>query len=342
MGTSETPPFWWQKPDWRSLALAPAAAIYANATRIRLARPARVTVDLPILRVGDFAVAVPGKTQAAMAFARAAIAFGHRPGLVCQGPSGFGNQPHRVDPVHDSARHVGEAALEMAQVAPTIVCSDRAAAARLLAAEGCDFLIVVDGLSAWPLKTHYSVLVVDAARGLGNERVVPAGPLRGSLTDHARAADAVLRIGSAAGGNSAVRAAARAARPVYEARVVFRNGCDLAGKKVIAFSSIKHPQSFFEGLREIGAELLSADHLAEGHLPPADRLAEMLAEAGRKKALIVTTRRDMIRLQAADTELDGLKNRLVPLDIAVEFEVEANARTMIDETIAEWRRSRVG
>ena len=26
--TSEAPPFWWQKPDWRAYALSPASALY--------------------------------------------------------------------------------------------------------------------------------------------------------------------------------------------------------------------------------------------------------------------------------------------------------------------------
>lgn len=340
MGTSETPPFWWQKPDWRSFALAPAAAVYANATRIRLSRPAKVEVDLPILRVGDFAVAVPGKTQAAMAFARAARKFGHKPGLICQAPSGFGSQPHRVDRTHDSARHVGEAAFEMAAAAPTIICSDRAAGARMLAAEGCDFLFAVDGLTAWPLRTHYTVLVVDAGRGLGNERVIPAGPLRGSLTDHVRSADAVLRIGGGQGGNSAVRAAARAARPVYEARVAYQDGESLAGKKVILFSAIKDPETFFQAVAEFDADILATHVLAEGRLPLPDQLGEMVSLAEQEKALIVTTRRDLIRLEDADLMPDGAKSRLMALDMTVEFEVQENARTMIEETIAEWRRGR--
>lgn len=339
MGTSETPPFWWRKPDWRALALAPAAAVYANATRIRLSRPAKAVVDLPILRVGDLAVAVPGKTQAAMAFARSAMALGHRPGLICPAPSGFGSQPHLIDADHDSARHVGEAAIEMAAVAPVAIGADRAAAARMLAAEGCDFLVAVEGLSAWPLHTNYTVLVVDAARGLGNERVIPAGPLRGRLTDHVRSADAVLRIGSGLGGNSAVRAAARAARPVYEARVVYGNGTSVEGRKVIAFSSIKDPETFFQALAGFGADLVATHLLAEGHLPLPDQFAEMVSAAERHDALIVTTRRDMIRIEDADIMPQGAGGRLATLDMRVEFEVEENARTVIDETIAGWRQA---
>jgi tetraacyldisaccharide 4'-kinase len=340
MGASETPPFWWQKPDWRAFALAPAAMVYARANRIRLARAPRETVDLPVLRIGDFAVSVPGKTQAAMALARAARKLGHKPGVLCPGPSGFGSAPHLVDRHHDSARHVGDAAVEIAAVVPVAVGNDWAAAARMLAAEGRDFLVMVDGNSAWPLRVHFTLLVVDAGRGLGNERIVPAGPLRGRLTDQVRGADAILRIGEASGANAAIRAAARAARPVHEARMMVRNPRAIAGKKLLALATIKDPGGFFETVEDAGGEIVARHPFAEGHYLSAEELADLLADAEALDARLVTTRRDMIRLESGDAMPEGFRERLEILDIAVEFEVDATAPTIIDDTIAEWRRVR--
>lgn len=340
MGASETPPFWWKRPDWRAFALAPVAMVYGRAARIRLSRPPRDAVDVPVLRIGDFAVSVPGKTQAAMAFARAAATLGHSPGLLCFGPPGFGSVPQLVDAEHDSARRVGDAALEMASVAPVAVCADRAAAARRLVAEGCDFIIMADGDSAWPLQVHYTLLVVDARRGLGNECMVPAGPLRARLTDQVRNADAVLRIGDASGANSAVRAAARAARPVHEARAAFRNAAVLSGRRLLAFTGVKDVEGFFAAVENAGGDLVLRRPFAEGHYLSSDELEELLADALAAGASLVTTRRDMIRLEDGNSMPEGFKDRLVVLDMAVEFEVDATAPAIIGETIAEWRRSR--
>lgn len=342
MGASETPPFWWGKPDWRALALAPAAMVYARATRIRLSRAPRDVVDVPILRIGDFALSVPGKTQAAMAFARSARKLGHRPGLICLGPSGFGSTPHLVDAKHDSARHVGDAAIEMASVAPVAICNGWSASARMLAAEGCDFLIMVDGNSAWPLQVHFTLLVVDSARGLGNERIVPAGPVRGRLTDQIRSADAILRIGEAAGANSAVRAAARAARPVHEARMVLRNAEVVAGKRLLAFSTIKDVDGFFRTVEEAGGEIVGRRPFAEGHYLSLDEIADLLADAAALDARLITTRRDLIRLESGDAMPAGFRERLDILEMSVEFEIDSTAPAIINDTIAEWRRVRTG
>lgn len=340
MGASETPPFWWQKADWRALALAPAAALYARTTRISLSRPARLTVDVPILRIADFAVAVPGKTQAAMAVARAAKKHGHRPGILFPGPAGFGAAPHLVDPKHDSARHVGDAAIEAASAAPVAVASDHAAAARMLAAEGCDFLISVDGPNAWRLKTHFTLRVIDAERGLGNERVMPAGPLRGRLTDLARASDAILRIGDTAGANAAVRAAARAAKPVHTARTVIRNRNAIAGSTVIALSTVKHVDGFAGSLERAGASVVDAHTFAESHHFMAEDYETILEEVVERNARIVTTGRDMIRLAGGEPPPPEFLERLDVLQISVEFEVEATGLAIIRDTIAAWRQGR--
>ena len=334
---TETPPFWWQKPDWRAHALTPAAFAWAGLARRRLARVARDTVDVPVLRIADLAVSVPGKTQAAMAFARAAARFGLKPGIVSAGPPGFGRAAHLVHPSHDAAGHVGDAAIEMASVSPVAVCSVPAAAARALAAQGCDFLIAPDGSLSCSLVAHCTLLVADAKRGLGNERVMPAGPLRAALTDRVRHADALLRIGDAPGANGAVRAAARAARPVYEAVMSQPDTQHIAGKRLLAFSTIKHPGGFFATLEKAGADVAGWRAYGEGHYLTVDEMAELVADAMAAGAELVTTRRDKIRI--GDRLPEEFRLRMNVLDVTVDFEVEATARTIIDETVAAWRKT---
>jgi tetraacyldisaccharide 4'-kinase len=340
MGTSETPPFWWHEPDWRAFALAPAALAYAGIARRHLARDARETVDVPILRIGDFAVGVPGKTQTAMAFARAAKKMGHRPGIFCLAPSGFRSASHLIDAAHDSVRHVGEAAIEMASAAPVAVCKDGAPAARMLAAEGCDFLIFSDGNLAQSLRTHFTLVVVDARRGLGNGHVMPAGPLRCSLTDQVRNADALLRIGDSAGGNMAVRAAARAARPVYEAHSVPAGSASLAGRRLLAFTAVKDPDGFFGAVENAGGILAARRVFSEGHHLAAEELRELLAEAQANDAGLVTTRRDAIGLDGGEALPDGFRERLEIAEMAVEFELDTTAPAIIEQAIDKWRKMR--
>jgi tetraacyldisaccharide 4'-kinase len=314
---------------------------YARLAALRLARAPREKVDVPILRIGDFAVGVTGKTQTAMAFARAAKALGHRPGILCPGPSGFGSTPHMVDTMHDSARHVGEAAIEMASAAPVAVSSDRASAARMLAGEGCDLVIMPDG-AAHRLRTHFNLLVVEASRGLGNGSVMPAGPLRAGLTDQIRRADALLRIGDGPGAAVAVRSAARAARPVYEAGIVAINGRAVSGRRLLAFAAVKDPGGFFASVASAGGEIVARRVFAEGHHFSSEELTELLADAVARDAGLVTTRRDAIRLRNGEHLPEGFPERLTVLDMAVEFELDTTAPAIIAATFDAWNKKRTG
>jgi tetraacyldisaccharide 4'-kinase len=60
-----------------------------------------------------------------------------------------------------------------------IVCRDRVKAVQhLLEENDCDIVIADDGLQHYALARDIEIAVVDGHRGLGNGRLLPAGPLR--------------------------------------------------------------------------------------------------------------------------------------------------------------------
>jgi tetraacyldisaccharide 4'-kinase len=60
----------------------------------------------------------------------------------------------------------------------TVVAQDRFAGAQQLVALGVDVVIADDGLQHLRLARDCEIVVVDGARGFGNGRLLPAGPLR--------------------------------------------------------------------------------------------------------------------------------------------------------------------
>jgi len=84
----------------------------------------------------------------------------------------------------DVASHVGDEPLMLFQQTrvPVCVCVDRAAAVKQVK-DMTDANIVIsdDGLQHLKMRRHAEVLVLDGSRGLGNCRLIPAGPLRDSL-----------------------------------------------------------------------------------------------------------------------------------------------------------------
>lgn len=294
---SEAPPFWWQKADWRSALLWPVSLAWGPFAARRLRAGRRIAFELPVVSVATLAIGATGRTLIAMELARAARRAGRRPGLLTAGPAGTSATPHRVDAAHDLVRHVGGEALELARAAPTVVCADPLAGARALAADGRDVVIVADGRMTDRLAPDRLVVVADARRGLGNGHVVPAGPVRAPLVAQLRQADALVRLGDGDAADRLVRLAARAGRPVIEARLALPPGLAPAGRPVLAFAGIGDNDAFFEALARAGVAVAVARGFPDGHAYADDELADLEAAAAAQGLPVLTTRRDLDRLR---------------------------------------------
>lgn len=137
----------------------------------------------PVVIVGNISVGGSGKTPLIIAIVNALNKRGYKVGVVSRG---YGGKVDRypldiVDGV--SAAQCGDEPLLIAQSCgcPVVVDPDRVAAVNyLLANHSCDLVLSDDGLQHYRLHRDIEIAVVDGTRGLGNQRCLPAGPLRES------------------------------------------------------------------------------------------------------------------------------------------------------------------
>lgn len=335
---AETPPFWWQPPGLMSALMWPLSLAYIPIARRRFRLQGRDVVDVPVLCVANLAIGASGKTPVAIALADAARHLGLKPGFVSRGPAGTPASAHLVDAAHDSARHVGAEALELALHAPVAVSSRHASGARALAAEGCDVIILLDGFAGARILIDYVLVVVEAQRGLGNGRVVPAGPVRAPLTDQLRHADGAVILGEGRAADPVIRFISRAGRPVYEAKEVPARDAGLDGQRVLAFSGLSAPAHFHAMLREAGAEIVAHRNFGARHHYRGEEIAELRSRAGREELQLVTTRRDSIALANGKPAIREILPQCKVLDIEVAFEHAEMPLRIIGDTLGAWER----
>ncbi|MBB4095840.1 tetraacyldisaccharide 4'-kinase [Ochrobactrum pecoris] len=316
---SEAPPFWWEKPDWRALSLAPAAWLYGAVAGRRLLRAEPPKISLPVLCVGNFTVGGAGKTPTAIAFAKGVKARGMKPGIVSRGYGGAYKGLHVVDATHDSARYVGDEPLLLARHASVALCPDRLKAALHLQTLGCDFIIMDDGFQSARLFADFSLLVVDATRGIGNGRVIPAGPLRAPLIDQMRKTDGLLRIGKGDGADFVIRQAARAGRPIYEAWLEPSSSTPVAGNRWLAFAGIGNPEKFYASVAEAGGEIVETRSFPDHHNFGPDDIRSLMDTARRQGLGLITTAKDQVRLATMIGIPVGFAAKLAVLDIDLKF-----------------------
>ena len=168
-----------------SVALLPLSWLYRALLALRqlayqVGLKSVETLPVPVIVVGNWIVGGAGKTPTTLALLELLHTRGLRAGVVSRGYGREGDGVRLVTRASTS-REVGDEPLliHLRSGVPVAVGRDRVAAARaLLAAEPeLQLLVSDDGLQHWRLPRDLSLLVFDE-RGLGNGRLLPAGPLR--------------------------------------------------------------------------------------------------------------------------------------------------------------------
>ncbi len=285
------------RPGWQAAVLAPLAALYARATAARLAH-AGCRAGVPVISVGNLTAGGAGKTPTVIALLDRLTVRGTGAHVVTRGYGGRLAGPVRVAPGMTAA-DTGDEPQLLAALAPVWVARDRPAGIRAAEAAGARAVILDDGHQTAGLVRDLSIVVVDAAQGFGNGRVIPAGPLREPVGRGLARADAVLSIGDAAGQARFRRlwGTAIAGLPHATGQLLpLPTGLDWAGLPVVAFAGIARPEKMFATLRALGADL-RATHALDDHQPLSDALLTRLSRDARAHgAQLVTTEKDAVRL----------------------------------------------
>ena len=322
MPSLPTPEFW-ARPGLVPDLLQPLAWAYAAAGAARRGWTQPWRAPVPVICVGNLVAGGAGKTPVAIALARRLQAQGRAVHLLSRGYGGSLSGPVVVDRLRHDASQVGDEALLLAAAAPAWIARDRPAGARAAIAAGAECLLLDDGLQNPTLAKDLSLLVIDGAYGLGNGRVLPAGPLREPLDAGLARADAVVLVGEDRAGVTA----RLAGKSVLHARLVPENAAAFAGRTVVAFAGIGRPAKFFATLDSIGAELVARHAFADHHRFRADELQRLFSDAETAHAVLVTTAKDAMRLPAE------WRAHVEVLSVTAEFEEWAALDRLVDQAL---------
>ncbi len=282
--------------------LSPLELVTAALARRQRARIAALPPPpVPLIVVGNLVVGGAGKTPLAAAIATALAGRGRHPGLLVRG---HGRQAGTITmvaadtPIADA----GDEALVLARRTglPVAVGADRSQALALLLARHPEIDVVIsdDGLQHDRLARSIELALFDR-RGLGNGRLLPAGPLREPaahlaqmdalvLTDGAEAPvrhPRSYRSGIVALGFSRVDGSGSRVTPAQFARLAE------PGSAITALAGIANPERFFKLL---AAQGISATALELGDHEALDEQRLGLIKSG----LIVMTEKDAVKCRS--------------------------------------------
>ena len=323
----KTPEFWSHRGP-PALALLPLTPLWWLAGTMRKAFATPYHAPIPVICVGNLTAGGVGKTPlVAWLFDRLAER-GLQPAILSRGYGGSAAGPLWVDPAEHDAGICGDEPLMLADRRDVMVAHDRARGARMIAERGRHDLIIMDDGMQNPYLAHdLEIGVFDGSNGVGNGWLMPAGPLRVPLSAGLAQLDlAVIN------GDDETGLAGRIPEAVerYEARLHPEKSVieSLEGTPLLAFAGIGRPKRFFASLEAAGGQIAKKLSFADHHPYSQHDLMQILEDAQRHGAEMITTQKDWMRLPP------DWRARVAMLPVTLEIDRADDLLARIDAVIS--------
>lgn len=329
-------------PPWLRPLLLPAAWLYAAVVRARNhafdsgRRPSR-RAAVPVISVGNLTVGGTGKTPLVIELVRLLRALGRRPAVLTRGYRSHGG-------VSDEAEEIATASDVAVVVNPDRVSG----ATQAVELHGADVLVLDDGFQHRQLARDLDIVLIDVLDPWGGGWMLPAGGLREPRESLRRAqAIIVTRTNQATDDtigrivNEIRTLAPRAGvyrSSVIATRVIGATGAaeptSLSARRVLPACGLGNPDSFLATLRSLDARMVVPAIFPDHHAyRPADvrKLARYAAAAGVD--LVVTTRKDYVKLGTLWTQAGADAPPLVCLDVRLQLHDETAFRELLNGAV---------
>ncbi len=275
--------------------MTPLSIIYKLGHKLNLSKAITNTAPIPVICVGNITAGGSGKTPSIIALHK--LIEKHKiynaPYFLSRGYGGSEKSPRRIS-VHDDANETGDEPLLLASHSNTIISARRYDGAMLAYNMGADIVLMDDGFQNQSLYKDLSFIVINGKTGLGNGKMIPAGPLRESVEDALKRANAVIIIGD---DESDIKTIIPKNIPVFKAYIKPSN-IDKIDRDApyIAFAGLAHPQKFHDTLLENNINIASFHEFSDHHKFSPKEIDRLIKEAKDNGSKLITTEKDYMRI----------------------------------------------
>ena len=327
-----TPTFWYpaarEKPPTLEYILTPLCWTYrwGHALNSKLRKPSQ-RAACPVICIGNATAGGSGKTPTAIALQTLITQkkLAHNPIFLTRGYGGSEPGPYEVTQNENDPKRTGDEPLILAKHGKTIISKNRISGARKAQEMKADLIIMDDGLQNPSLHKDLSLLVIDGARGFGNNKLLPAGPLREDPADLFQKIQAVILIGE---DKTEIMKSFPPSLPIIKASIQAQphNTLDL-NTPYIAFAGLGWPDKFKTMLENLGINLIDFRPFPDHHPYTEQEIQTLLQTAWMRDAKLITTEKDYVKIHPS------LKEQIEYLPIALVWEDESAIVSLIKKAI---------
>ena len=177
----KTPKFWNNKNSIVSVLLIPLSFLWQLSSLIHKKRPHKL--DIPIIKIGNVVAGGAGKTPTVISLTKKLKNSGVNVHIISKGYKSSVKESIQVNTKLHTFKEVGDEALLCAKIATTWVGRSRLQSIKCAIKEGARLVILDDGIQDDSIKSNLNILIFNGSQGIGNGRIIPAGPMRETLQD---------------------------------------------------------------------------------------------------------------------------------------------------------------
>ncbi|MEE2694972.1 MAG: tetraacyldisaccharide 4'-kinase [Pseudomonadota bacterium] len=299
----------WKTKNLISSLLKPFSLIYYLFFLFYKSLRSENICKIPIVCVGNVTVGGSGKTPVVIKLRKVLKRHFTKIFVLTRGYKGKKKGPIIVNNKL-TFLEVGDESILHSKHGLTCMAKNKVEGARLCEANDSELIIMDDGLQSIDIKKDIKILVIDGDYCFGNERILPAGPLREPAKKAIKASDLILIIGNK---KKIDKYKMIPTNKVFYAKKIIKT-THLKGKKLYVFSALGNNENFHNSLNEKGLKISKYKEFPDHHLFKESEIKEIIIEAKEKNFFIVCTFKDHLKLP------EKYKKYIYPVELDLKVE----------------------
>ena len=325
-------PLFWNKNNLVSYLLIPFSWVWYFLAVLNKNITKSYFIDIPIIRIGNVVAGGAGKTPLAISIAKRLISFKLKVHFVTKGYKGSKKTTTLVNQSLHNFSEVGEEALLLSNIAPTWIGNKRSSCINAAKKNGAEIIILDDGLQDSSIKGDLNILVFNGSQGIGNKRLIPAGPLREPLNWSINKSHLAVIIDK---DKKNIERILSKELLVLKATTIIKQSIKttLQNKNLSAFCGLGYPEKFYEFLQSIGCKVVFWNKFPDHYVYSESKINKMIVESKNNNCLLVTTQKDHIKIPLK------YKNNIFSFPIDIQFDEYSKIDSMLYSVINKYKKN---
>tara|TARA_A100001037_G_C15091087_1_gene609133 strand:+ start:384 stop:1361 length:978 start_codon:yes stop_codon:yes gene_type:complete len=307
----KTPKFWYSKNSIISILLRPISFLWVLGSILRKKKSYNFN-NIKIIKVGNVVAGGSGKTPTVISIVKKLANSKYQVHIISRGYKGSIKKSTLVNTDIHSYKEVGDESIILSKIAPTWIGNNRIESIKNAQKMGAKIVILDDGIQDTSIKGDLNLLVFNGLQGLGNGKIIPAGPLREKLSDSIKKCHLSIIIDEDINN---IANKLNNLLPIIKAKINIESEYlnNFKNKNVVAFCGLGFPEKFFKTIKEIGCNIRYKKSFPDHYQYKEKDLKELIDIAIKYNSLLITTEKDHIKI------LKKYRNRIYYFPITVDF-----------------------